>query len=105
MQIYLVKPGDSLYQIAKTFGSSIDDLINANELESPESLVVGQAIVIPIIGQFYFVRPGDSLYTIGQQFNFTIAKLAEVNAIDPNHPLPVNLRLYIPEQPKQMNDK
>ncbi|GAA4080204.1 glycoside hydrolase family 18 protein [Amphibacillus indicireducens] len=102
MQIYLVQPGDSLYQIANSFGSSIDDIVQANELETPESLVVGQAIVIPIVGQFYFVRPGDSLYTISQKFNLTIAELAQINAIDPNQPLPVNLRLYIPEQPKQM---
>lgn len=102
MQIYLVQLGDSLYQIANSFGSSIDDIVQANELETPESLVVGQAIAIPIVGQFYFVRPGDSLYTISQKFNLTIAELAQINAIDPNRPLPVNLRLYIPEQPKQM---
>ena len=102
MQIYLVQLGDSLYQIANSFGSSIDDIVQANELETPESLVVGQAIVIPIVGQFYFVRPGDSLYTISQKFNLTIAELAQINAIDPNRPLPVNLRLYIPEQPNQM---
>ena len=102
MQIYLIQPGDSIYQIANAFGSTVADIVEANELETPESLVVGQAIVIPIVGQFYFVRPGDSLYTIGQRFNLTIAELAQINAIDPNRPLPVNLRLYIPEQPKQM---
>lgn len=102
MQIYLIQPGDSVYEIANTFGSSVDDIVQANELETPESLVVGQAIVIPIMGQFYFVKPGDSLYTIGQKFNLSTARLAEINAIDPNQPLPVNLRLYIPEQPKQM---
>lgn len=102
MQIYLVQPGDSVYEIANTFGSSVNDIVQANELETPESIVVGQAIVIPIVGQFYFVKSGDSLYTIGQKFNLSIAKLAEINAIDPNQSLPVNLRLYIPEQPKQM---
>lgn len=102
MQIYVVQPGDSIYEIANMFGSSIDDLVQANELENPESLVVGQALVIPIIGQFYFVKPGDSLYSIGRQFNLTVAELAEINALDPNRPLPVNFRLYIPEQPKQM---
>ena len=101
MQIYVVQPGDSIYEIANMFGSSIDDLVQANELETPESLVVGQALVIPIIGQFYFVKPGDSLYSIGRKFNLTVAELAEINALDPNRPLPVNFRLYIPEQPKQ----
>lgn len=100
MQIYIVKPGDSLYNIANAFGSSIQDISEANELDSSASLVVGQALVIPIVGQFYFVRPGDSLYTIGQKFNLTIAELARINAIDPNQPLPINFRLYIPEGDK-----
>lgn len=101
MQIYIVQPGDSLYQIANVFGSSVEDIVEANELATPESLVVGQALVIPIVGQFYFVRPGDSLYTIGQQFNLTVNELADVNALDVNQPLPINFRLYIPQQPKQ----
>lgn len=101
MQIYIVKPGDSLYDIANAYGSTIEDIVGANELDSSESLVVGQALVIPIVGQFYFVRPGDSLYTIGQRFNLSVAELAEINAIDPNQPLPINFRLYIPEQPKR----
>ncbi|WP_440897347.1 glycosyl hydrolase family 18 protein [Amphibacillus sp. Q70] len=100
MQIYIVKQGDSIYSIANTFGSSVEDIVQANELETPGELVVGQALVIPIVGQFYFVRPGDSLYSISQTFNLTVTELAEINAINPNQPLPIGFRLYIPEQPK-----
>lgn len=100
VQIYIVKQGDSIYNIANTFGSSVEDIVRVNELETPEALVVGQALVIPIVGQFYFVRPGDSLYSISQTFNLTVTELAEINEINPNQPLPVNFRLYIPEQPK-----
>src|SRR5699024_11076016 len=97
---YIIQPGDSLYDIANAYGSTIEDIVGANELDSSDSLVVGQALVIPIVGQFYFVRPGDSLFTIGQRFNLSVAELAEINALDPNQPLPINFRLYIPEQPK-----
>lgn len=100
MQIYIVKQGDSIYSIANTFGSTVEDIVQANELETPDALVVGQALVIPIVGQFYFVRPGDSLYSISQKFQLTVTELAEINAIDPEQPLPINFRLYIPEQPK-----
>lgn len=100
MQIYTVKPGDSIYKLANNFGISASDIEQANELETPESLVVGQTIVIPIVGQFYYVQPGDSLYTIAQRFNLTIDELARINALNPNLPLPVNLRLYLPEEPK-----
>jgi spore germination protein len=101
MQIYVVQPGDTLNAIAATYGTTVDALITANELDAPEQLVVGQALVIPIIGQFYFVQPGDSLYSIGQKFNITYQELAQVNDFPIGNTLPVGLRLYIPQQPKR----
>lgn len=99
MQIHVVKQGDSLYSIANTYGSSYQDIVQANELDNPNQLVVGQSVVIPIVGQFYFVQSGDSLYTISQKFGISYQRLAEVNNIDPNIPLTIGFRLYIPDQP------
>ncbi|WP_067840339.1 LysM peptidoglycan-binding domain-containing protein [Amphibacillus sediminis] len=102
MQIYSVEQGDTVYSIANQFGSTVAAIVDANELEAPNQLVVGQALVIPVVGQFYFVQPGDSLFSIGQRFGISPTELANINAIDPNQPLPVGLRLYIPEQVKQL---
>ncbi|MGI8313992.1 glycosyl hydrolase family 18 protein [Halobacillus mangrovi] len=99
MQIHVVQPGDSVFSIAGLYDSTPNAIIDANELETPGDLVVGQAIVVPIVGQFYFVQPGDSLYTIAQQFGLSANQLAEVNGLQANAALPVGLRLYIPEQP------
>ncbi|GGM43117.1 spore germination protein YaaH [Paraliobacillus quinghaiensis] len=99
MQIHVVKQGDSLYSIANTYGSSYQAIADANELDNPNQLVIGQSVVIPIIGQFYFVQPGDSLYSIAQKFGISYQRLAEINNIDPNTPLSVGFRLYIPELP------
>ncbi|WP_226582412.1 glycoside hydrolase family 18 protein [Halobacillus litoralis] len=99
MQIHVVQQGDSVYSIADLYDSTPTDIIEANELETPGDLVIGQALVIPIVGQFYYVQEGDSLSTIAQQFNTTAEKLAQVNGISKDSSLPVGLRLYIPEQP------
>lgn len=98
MQIHVVKSGDSLYSIANTYGTTYQAINEANELDNPNQLVVGQSLVIPIIGQFYYVQPGDSLYSVAQQFNLSFQELATINNIDPNSPLTVGMRLYIPEQ-------
>ena len=45
--IYVVKTGDSLYSIAKTFGTNAATLASINELSDPDVLVVGQALVLP----------------------------------------------------------
>jgi spore germination protein len=47
MQIHVVKKGETLWEISRRFGIPIDQIISVNELESPEKLVVGQALIIP----------------------------------------------------------
>jgi spore germination protein len=97
LQIHVVQPGDSLFQIAGTYNSSIDTIIQANELDAPNQLVIGQSLVIPIIGQFYFVQPGDTLFSISRRFGLPYTQLAAINNIPMNNTnLPINYRLYVP---------
>ncbi|MEI3604464.1 glycoside hydrolase family 18 protein [Pseudogracilibacillus sp. SE30717A] len=99
MQIHVVARGDTLFTIANTYNTSIFSITEANELETP-NLVVGQALVIPIIGQYYFVKQGDTLFSIARRFNISREELARINNIQLNAVLPVGLRLYIPPRPK-----
>ncbi|MFE8704191.1 glycoside hydrolase family 18 protein [Cytobacillus sp. FJAT-54145] len=100
MQIHVVQQGQSLFSIAQTYGSTVNDIVEANEIPNPNNLVVGQTIVIPIVGRFYFVQPGDTLTTIARRFNIPVNELATINAISPNQSLQVGFRLYIPERPE-----
>lgn len=100
MQIYVVNQGDTLTSIANRFQTTTNALTSANQLNAPNQLVVGQALVIPINGQFYFVQSGDSLYSISQRFNINYNQLAKINNLSINTPLQVGYRLYIPPQPK-----
>ncbi|WP_163540046.1 glycoside hydrolase family 18 protein [Gracilibacillus sp. YIM 98692] len=100
MQIYTVKQGDSLYNIANQYGISYQSIANANEIDATESLVVGQSLVIPIYGDFYTVQPGDSLYSIGQKFGLSASEIANANQINMYQPLSVGMTLYIPEGTK-----
>jgi spore germination protein len=101
MQIHVVRPGQSLYGIAQAFNTTVDDIADANEINPRETLVVGQALVIPIVGRYYFVQPGDTLTSIARRFGTTAERLAAVNALDIGAALPVGLRLYIPPAPKR----
>ena len=101
LQIHVVQQNQSLYGIAQTYGTTVEELIKANEIPNPNNLVVGQALVIPIIGQFYWVQSGDSLYSISRKFGISYQELAEINNISINQPLQIGFRLYIPPRPKQ----
>lgn len=101
MQIHVIRPNETLTTIARTYGVSTNDLIQANEIPNPNDLVVGQTVVIPIVGSFYWVQPGDSLYSIATRFETTYQELASINRISVNTPLQVGLRLYIPPMRKR----
>lgn len=44
---YAIQAGDTLAGIAARFNSTIDDIINENNLEDPNAIFVGQQLVIP----------------------------------------------------------
>ncbi|WP_248929623.1 glycoside hydrolase family 18 protein [Paenibacillus hamazuiensis] len=96
MQIHVVRPGQTIFQVAQTFGSSAQAIAEANGISPESTLVVGQALVIPIVGQYYWVQPGDSLYSIARRFGIPLHRLAEVNRLASNAELAVGTRLYIP---------
>jgi nucleoid-associated protein YgaU len=45
--IYVVRPGDTLWQIANQFGLSVDQLAAFNNITDPNNLQVGQELKIP----------------------------------------------------------
>ena len=44
---YVVLSGDTLWTIAQSFGTTVDAIIDANELDNPSELYVGDELVIP----------------------------------------------------------
>ena len=45
--IYVVKSGDTLWKIAKRYGSTVDDIVRVNGIENPDKINVGEKIYIP----------------------------------------------------------
>ncbi len=84
--LYTVKPGDSLYFIARDHGTTVSTLKALNKLTGDE-IWVGQQLIIPAQSpmppagnyQNYTVVPGDSLYFISQRYNTTVDKLMQIN--------------------------
>ncbi|MDD4834560.1 MAG: glycoside hydrolase family 18 protein [Lutispora sp.] len=101
MQIHVVQSGQSIFQIAQIYNSTVSAIVGANEVPNPNQLVVGQTLVIPIVGSYYWVQPGDSLYKIAQRFGINYQTLAQINGIPVTQPLQVGLRLYIPPRPRR----
>ncbi|MEC1525852.1 glycoside hydrolase family 18 protein [Neobacillus niacini] len=104
MQIHVVRANESLTTIARAYNTTVNDIVDANDIPNPNNLVVGQAMVIPIVGRFYYVQPGDSLWSIGQKTGVPYQQIASVNRISLNQQLYVGFRLYIPPAPKRRGE-
>lgn len=101
MQIHVVQQGQTLFGIAQAYSTTVNDIAEANQINASLPLVVGQSLVIPIVGRFYFVQQGDTLTSIARRFGLTAQRLAEINRISPDQALSVGTRLYIPPRPKR----
>ena len=84
--IYTVKPGDSLYSIARTYGISVNNIMSLNNLNS-SLLSIGQTLKIPISEEeviSYIVKSGDTLYSIARKYNTTVDNIKQKNNLKSN---------------------
>ena len=82
--IYTVKPGDTLYKIAKENNITVQDIKNANNLTS-DILTVGDKLIIPTLETTYVVKQGDNLYQIARRYGTTVDKLKSLNNLTSNN--------------------
>lgn len=86
--IYTVKKGDSLWLIANKYGTTVDELKNANNLKS-NTLSIGQTLIIPEKKEStskisYVVKKGDSLWLIANKYDTTVEKIKSTNNLKSN---------------------
>ncbi len=79
-QSYVVEPGDNLSTIAYTYGITVDDLKEMNNLTS-DIIHPGQTLILRRNAEVgvYNVQPGDSLWTIANKYKMTVEELKELN--------------------------
>ncbi len=75
MEIYTVTPGDTLWSIARRFGTTAERIASDNALELTGILSVGQALVILQPTLTYTVQQGDSLWSVAQRFDVSVDQL------------------------------
>jgi spore germination protein len=100
LQIHVVRSGQSLWGISQAYRVPFQTIVETNQIPDPNQLVLGQALVIPIAGQYVWVQPGDTLYRIAQRFGIPPQELARINAIPVGTVLSVGSRLFIPKTPE-----
>ncbi len=121
---HVVKKGDTLGLIARKYGTSVSQLVQANDLGKTPVLKVGRSLIIPMSGATpppataagqtqrtasrttatttprvtsYTVRPGDTLSKIATHFNTSVEKLRSWNHLTSSR-LTVGRKLVVAQQ-------
>ena len=79
MQIYVVKPGDTLYSIGRALSLAPGFLARYNGLREPYRLAVGQSLLVLYPEQTVTVQPGDTLTSIAASAGTDVASLYRMN--------------------------
>lgn len=93
---YKVKAGDSLSVIASRHRTTVDQLVNLNQIKNKNLIYPGQILTIGTSkSKVYIVQPGDNLTKIARENNTTVDRLVTINQINNKNLIQIGQELTI----------
>lgn len=77
---YIVKAGDTLWNIAKRYNTTVENLMMLNNLTS-DVIMIGQRLTLPNMNMYTIVA-GDTLWNIAKRNNTTVENLMRINNLN-----------------------
>lgn len=105
INITIIK-GDTLSQLAITYGTTVEELVKINNIQNPNLIYAGENLKVPIstsgsggdeplVEIVYIVKRGDTLNKIARNYGTTVNQIAKVNGIKNVNLIYIGQRLII----------
>ena len=99
-QIYQVMPGESLFDVSRKVGTTVEELEKLNGLKNGTN-IDGSYIIIPnqekVYYETYKVKKGDSIYSIAKKYGVDYNTLLSLNGLNPNQYIYPDQEIVIPK--------
>lgn len=92
---HMVERGNTVYAIARLYGVPVRAIIEANSLEPPYLLRVGDRLRVPS-PRAHEVTKGDTVYSISRRYGVPMNELMRANGISPPYTIVIGQTLIIP---------
>ncbi|MDR3436000.1 peptidoglycan DD-metalloendopeptidase family protein [Telmatospirillum sp.] len=93
---YTVQRGDTIYSVARQLNMSVRALIDANNLQPPFQLTLGQVLVMPGSAGGYVVTKDDTLLGIARKTGVSFSTLVRLNNLSAPYVVKVGQHLKLP---------
>ncbi len=97
ISVYVVRPGDTLSEIAALFNVSVNTVIWANDLRGAGDVHPGDTLIIlPVSGIEYTIVKGDTLKSLAKKYGADAEEIAQFNGLSTIGPLVAGTQIIIP---------
>lgn len=115
---HVVQAGETLSEIARTYDTTVEAVVQANNLQNANAIREGQVLVIPSPGapvptleattapiptppssvgqRIHVVRAGETLSEIARNYDVTVQEIVQANGLDNANAIRVGQALVIP---------
>lgn len=113
---YIVKQGDTLFSIARTYGTTYPKMLEANDLQEEDIIRIGQKLIIPqtsvqaltttntsqqklatnTTADTHIIRDGETLFGIARTYAISPIDLAAENNVDLSYMVKIGQKIKIP---------
>ena len=105
-KIHIVKTGDTISSISKTYSISKDLIIKLNKLKNENYIYVGQNLIISestenipkqlgLINNYHIVQIGENLTDISSKYNLNLGYLIKINNLKNPDSIEVGEKLFL----------
>ena len=104
---HIVQPGETLSQIAKQYGTTVESLQELNDLPDANYVWYGQRLLVDTEAatatqreeeyQLYTVQPGDTLFRLAGKHGISLTRLMTINGFTSEEWLSLGQELLVPK--------
>lgn len=103
VEIYEVKPGDTVSQIAADHHITVNTILWANEMDNVNDIMPGDKIfILPVSGMTYTVKKGDTIDSVADKYKADKSKIIAFNSLPANGELKEGEEITIPDGQKEV---